>query len=374
MKMDDRMANILAALETFDGTYRRDEVDAALALQDEITPHLIGILESVLAEPAVYAQRLSYFGHMYAIQLLGHFREPRAHDVIVDLASLPPELPYELFADTITESLASILFATCGGSIERIVELLLNREADEYCRSAASRALVYATVEGMVPRKEILTLFGSLFAGDEAASDSEFWSFVANSVCDLYPEELMPVIEKAFADGLISTGFSLVLSLLSESWHKAKSALSNGQRTISSDICPTIFTIGWRGGLVSDNSPRLRDRLLLRWKSARGPRGKRGPSLVRRERKRNADSGSIIAIIYHLGYTVGMDYRTTCAASSRAGRPLAACTSCGAGSMPLCRPTKKPGHIPFWSPTAWSAVRTSASNLLWLTTTSFPST
>jgi hypothetical protein len=205
--MDDRIANILAAFETFDGIYKRDEVDAALALQDEITPHLIGILESVLAEPAAYAQRPGYFGHMYAIQLLGHFREPRAHDVIVDLASLPPEIPHDLFGDIVTEDLAAILLATCGGSIERIKELLLNREADEYCRSAASRALVYAAVEGMVPREEILTLFGSLFMGDEAASDSGFWSFVASSVCDLYPEELMPVIKKAFADRLISTWF-----------------------------------------------------------------------------------------------------------------------------------------------------------------------
>jgi hypothetical protein len=205
--VNDKIANILAAFETFDGIYKRDEVDAALALQDEITPHLIGILESVLAEPVAYAQRPNYFGHMYAIQLLGHFREPRAHDVIVDLASLPPEIPHDLFGDTVTESLASILFGTCGGSIGRITELLLNREADEYCRNAAARALAYAVVEGVVSREEILALFGSLFNGDEADLDSNFWSFVASSVCNLYPEELMPVIKKAFADGLIFDGF-----------------------------------------------------------------------------------------------------------------------------------------------------------------------
>jgi hypothetical protein len=202
--VNDTISSILAAFETFDGTYKRAEVDAALALQDEITPHLIGILEQVLAAPVKYAQEPDYFGHVYALQLLGHFKEPRAHDVIVDLASLPPEVPHDLFGDTITESLAAILFGTCGGSIERIKELLLNRNADEYCRSAAARALVYAAVEGAVPREQVLALFGSLFTGDEAPSDSDFWSFVASSVCDLYPEELMDVIKKAFADGLIS--------------------------------------------------------------------------------------------------------------------------------------------------------------------------
>jgi hypothetical protein len=205
--VDDQIAHILAALETFDGTYKRDAVDAALALQDEITPHLIGILEKVLAAPETYARRMDYFGHMYAIQLLGYFREPRAHEVIVDLVSLPPEMPHDLFSDTITEDLASILFATCGGSVERIKGLLLNWGADEYCRSAAARALVYAAVEGIVPRKEIVALFGSLFTGHEAAPDSGFWGFVASSVCDLYPEELMDVIRQAFEDGLISSWF-----------------------------------------------------------------------------------------------------------------------------------------------------------------------
>ena len=202
--MNDRISNILVAFQTFDGVYKRDEVDAALELQEEITPYLIDILKDVFADPATYVDKPDSFGHIYAIQLLGHFRESRAHKVIVDLVSLPPEMPHDLFADTITESLAAILFETCGGSIERIKELLLNREADEYCRSAASRALVYAAVESTVPRGEILALFGSLFTGSEAASDSDFWGFLASSVCDLYPEELMDVIKKGFEDGLIS--------------------------------------------------------------------------------------------------------------------------------------------------------------------------
>ena len=205
--MNEKILSILDAFETFDGTYKRDEVDTALALQDEITPYLIDVLKNVLADPEATLDNPDYFGHIYAIQLLGHFRESRAHDVIVDLASLPPEMPHDLFADTITESLAAILFATCGGSIERIKALLLNREADEYCRSAAARALVYAAVEDTVPREEVVALFGSLFTGNEADPNSGFWGFVASSVCNLYPQELMDVIRQAFEDGLISDWF-----------------------------------------------------------------------------------------------------------------------------------------------------------------------
>ena len=57
----------------------------------------------------------------------------------------------------------------------------------------------------MASREEILNFFGSLFTGSEARPGSDFWSFLANCVCDLYPEELMPVIEKAYQDGLVES-------------------------------------------------------------------------------------------------------------------------------------------------------------------------
>ena len=157
--MNDKIAQILAAFATFDGQYKREQVDEALALQNEITPHLIAILEDVRSNPTAYIEDPDRFDHIYALELLGHFREPRAHNVIVDLVSLPPETPHDLFGAVITEGLAAILVATCGGSVERITRLLLNAEADEYCRSAAARALVYAVVEGRIPRAQIIALF-----------------------------------------------------------------------------------------------------------------------------------------------------------------------------------------------------------------------
>ena len=47
------------------------------------------VLEKVLSDPIRYVQEPNHFGHIYAIELLGHFREPRAHHVIVDLFSWP---------------------------------------------------------------------------------------------------------------------------------------------------------------------------------------------------------------------------------------------------------------------------------------------
>ena len=83
---------ILNALKTYDGIYKKKQVDAAIELKEEITPSLIEILENVLSNNQTeYMEDNDYFGHIYAIFLLAHFKENKAHKIIIDLCSLPSE-------------------------------------------------------------------------------------------------------------------------------------------------------------------------------------------------------------------------------------------------------------------------------------------
>jgi len=220
---DSIVAEILKAFEVFDGVYKRAEVDAAVECREEITPHLIGILEEVLKDPASYAAQERYEAHVYALVLLTHFRAQRAHRAIVALASLPPPLPDELLGDIVTEHLPVFLLRTSGGSMTGIKSLITNRQADEYCRTSAVRAMAYAVADGMMPRKEALAFLGSLFTGNEAAPYSEFWSFLACSICDLYPEELMGVVEEAYEEELIASGV-IGLDSFERTLHEGKEA------------------------------------------------------------------------------------------------------------------------------------------------------
>jgi hypothetical protein len=200
--------DILQAFEIFDREYKRSAINAAIARREEIIPHLIGVLENVLKNPEHYADReRHYFGHIYAFILLGYFKETKAHDVIVDLASLPGDLPRELFGDSITGDLPIVLLRTCGGRIDRIKELILNKDAYEYSRGSALRALTYAVIEGYVTREEVLDFYQGLFTGDEASDTDSFHDVLAICIYDLYPEELMATIEKAYEKGLIHPGY-----------------------------------------------------------------------------------------------------------------------------------------------------------------------
>ena len=204
--MNERISEILNGIKIYDDVYKRELIDAAIELREEITPYLIEILNKVLSDPSVYIEHNDYYDHIYALMLLGHFEEQRAHKVIVDLFSLPDDIPHDLFGDLTTSDLPVILLRTCGGAMDMIKSLALNKGANDYCRISALNAMAYAVVEGIMSREDVLSFYGSLFTGHETDLDSDFWGLLANLVCDLYPEELMDTINKAYKDDLISPG------------------------------------------------------------------------------------------------------------------------------------------------------------------------
>ncbi len=196
---------IITAFETYDGEYKREHVDAALARRDEIIPELIAILENVNANPEYYIyEEANYFAHNYAVLLLGYFKATEAHQTLIELASLPDELPDFLLGDTITEDFSAVLFNTCGGCLEEIKRLVMNRSAYVYCRSAAMQALSFAVVEGLISRDEAFAFLGPLFTGNEASPYSSFWDLLAFTIYDLHPKGMMDVIKWAYQRGLIS--------------------------------------------------------------------------------------------------------------------------------------------------------------------------
>ncbi len=202
---EGRIREILDAFENI-GAYKREEVQAAIELKEEITPFLIKTVESVASNPSEYAGSPSYFAHIYAIMLLGHFKEPRSHEAIVKLAGLPDDMAEKLLGDMITEDLRVILYGTCGGSLELIKSLALKEDANVYSRGAALDAMVFAVAEGMVSREEVLSFFSAMLDRlQETESVSEVWSQLADAACDLYPEELIDKLKDAYDKGRIDS-------------------------------------------------------------------------------------------------------------------------------------------------------------------------
>ncbi|MEW6127330.1 MAG: DUF1186 domain-containing protein [Acidobacteriota bacterium] len=223
---------IIDALAHTDSEFPRQALQAAIAQQPEITPHLLEMLERAITNPEAAIASGSW-DYGYAIFLLAQFRETRACPLIVKLASFPSDTLNRMLGDSITEDLHNILASVSGGDTRLIKSLIENPNADEFARSAAIESLLALVVEKLISRDEVIDYFRTLFNGGLEKKESFVWDGLIASATDLYPEELYEDIKKAllkgfaneriqdldYVDQKIREGKEAVLAQLPERFH-----------------------------------------------------------------------------------------------------------------------------------------------------------
>ena len=197
---------ILQAFSHKDNKFPREALELAVAQKDEITPHLLKILERVADNPDEVLDQddSSYY---YAIFLLAQFRETRAYPLVVRIASLPPETVDALLGDTTTEGLPKILASVCGGDTSLITQLAENAGAEKFVRGSALNALLALVLSGDKSRDEVMSYYSRLFDETLKEEPSEAREVVLTTLAlcatELCPEELYDKIKEAFENELI---------------------------------------------------------------------------------------------------------------------------------------------------------------------------
>src|SRR6516225_3134562 len=195
-------AEIMHQFERATAKFPRAAVEAAVARREEITPELLRILQETVDRAAQLDAEGDYMAHLYAMFLLAQFRETRAYPLMVRFASLPSDLLESLCGDFITEDLGQVLASVCGGELAGIQSLIENESTDEWVRGAALSSLVTLVAAGQKSRDELVKYFAGLFRGKLVRKWSHTWDTLVSYSSDLYPEELLDDIEKAYEDDL----------------------------------------------------------------------------------------------------------------------------------------------------------------------------
>lgn len=164
---------ILEALDIWTGRTKRALVHEAIERYGDMAPRLLAIIDQVLADPDGYLKE-DHDLLPYALVLMAHLRDERAHQPMLALFSLPGELTHELLGYMCTSGLPFLLLRTCGGSLDGIRALVQNRQADEFLRWAAMETLVVAVHAGLADRRETIAFLAGLLTGEEAEPDSHF--------------------------------------------------------------------------------------------------------------------------------------------------------------------------------------------------------
>jgi hypothetical protein len=215
MEIDD----ILSQFDHSIGRFPRTAVREAVVRREETTPALLGVLEDVARNPLPFASPDRML-HIFAMYLLAQFRETRAYPLLVKIFSAPRECVHDLAGDVVTEGLGPILASVSGGDISGMTALAENTKADEYARAAALDGLLILVACGLRSREEVMAYFDRLFGVFEPEPPM-IWNGLASACADLWPEEVMDKIRRAYEEGYIEPGYI--------GWEDIQHALDRGK-------------------------------------------------------------------------------------------------------------------------------------------------
>jgi hypothetical protein len=249
---------ILTQLQRNEGHFAKDAVLDAVAHRDGVIPALLSVLRDVANNPEPYASDSRSMILIYAMYLLALFRESLAYPILVQIFSLPGEMPFDLVGDTVTEGLTRILASVSNGDISGMTSLIENEQANPYVRSAAIDGLLTLVASGERSRDEIVAYFHHLFQTLER-TPSVTWDGLACSCTDIWPDELMDELRSAWSDKLISSvviGWDEI-----EDWHKrGKEFCMRYMKKKYKLVTDVVKEMAWWACFEKDRKPAYREK------------------------------------------------------------------------------------------------------------------
>lgn len=185
-----------------DNKFPRAALEAATAQQEEITPHLLEILDYTAEHPDEVLDSFTT-PYLYALYLLGQFRERRAYPLVLKLASLPPKTVDELLSDTISSGLPQILASVFDGDTAPLKALGQNQSAEIFVRTAVFHALTILVVHEVIAREEVIQYFAEVLDNQPDKDSDVLLGLLISSATLLYPEELFDQIKRKYEENLV---------------------------------------------------------------------------------------------------------------------------------------------------------------------------
>ena len=198
-------AQILAELTSVRNRQPREAILAADAHRAALVEPLIRAVERGVADPMGVAKN-DWSLISFATYLLARWREPRAYPAFIRWLSLPDRGAFDLGSDTVTEMGGRFLALVCGGDLQPIKTLILNREANEYCRGQAVIALALLAAWREVPHQEVTDYFVWLAREGLEREHCHVWDNLAATSADIEALGVFSELRRAYEDGLINPG------------------------------------------------------------------------------------------------------------------------------------------------------------------------
>ncbi len=177
-------------------------IERAREHRDLMIPKLIEVLrETTTAARA--GDKPKGNAHFLAVFLLTEFRAEEAFPAILEAFSLPGELPFDLFGDAVTSTLARILAQFAADRTEVLDGLIRNADLNEYVRWEAAQCFEHLVRDQRLTRAEAVERLRQHLCWAVAEKDE---AVIGGLICVLVsfaPVEALADIEEAYRLGLV---------------------------------------------------------------------------------------------------------------------------------------------------------------------------
>jgi hypothetical protein len=212
---------LLERLDRHRGSFPEDLLAEVIARREGVIPRFLKILGDIDRNPEPWLVDDGRMIHIYALYLLALFRETHAYPLVVRIFSRPGDFPFELAGDVVTQDLGRILASVSGGDLSGMTALIENEEVNEWVRGAAMDGMVSLVTTGQRTRDEVMAYFLQLFHKLERKPGAQ-WDGLAHVCADLWPQEAIEELGRAYEDDLVDTG--------SIDWQDVEHALALGKQ------------------------------------------------------------------------------------------------------------------------------------------------
>lgn len=179
-----------------------------IARKDEMIPCLLDVLESCRTQPENFTDGPKAMLATYASYLLAQFGETRGYRPIIALLSLEDKIVESYFGDSLADDMHNVIACVFDGDEAPLRGLIENPLAQEFARSSSGlRAYQSLLCAGRIKLAEVERYFGELLEHKLEREPSHVWNNLTSSSGDLGFVSLLPLIRRAFDDGLCDPWF-----------------------------------------------------------------------------------------------------------------------------------------------------------------------
>ncbi|WP_246583836.1 DUF1186 domain-containing protein [Bradyrhizobium iriomotense] len=174
---------------------------AARANQEEMIPVFIKAFDHFVSSGPAPTDP----GLFFAFHLLGEWRAKSAYRILAQFLRMPGNAVDRILGDAVTATTHRVMAAVFDGDPEPLREIVYTPAADEYIRSRMIEATALLTLSGLLPRTWTAQFLRECYDLIEPQADCYAWCGWQQSIAWLGLIDLKPLVQEAFARGLIDT-------------------------------------------------------------------------------------------------------------------------------------------------------------------------